>query len=179
MSLKAFPTLPYSALDQFIAGLECPELQNFVQFQHPKTLEATINLAIEYTPFVGNLDKVMIPSLDNEEEITAAINELESHITTSLRPLEFYLNVTRNELELTIEGIVSKTWEKIENQMGQLLQAIQNSKNNENLSEGNSKTRSVDSPPRARSRSRSPGHSPFRKRDSTPLSTRSRNNSPN
>ena len=184
LSLKAFPTLPYSALethvlDQFIAGLGSPELQKFVQFQHPKTLEAAINLAIEYTAFVGNLDKVMKPSLDNEGEITATVNELESHRTTSLRPLEFNSNVTRNELEQTIEGIVSKKWEKIENQMGQLLQAIQNSKNNENLSEENSKTRSVDSPPRARSRSRSPGRSPLRKRDSTPLSIRSRNNSPN
>ena len=69
MSLKAFPTLPYSALDQFIAGLGCPELQIFVQFQHPKTLEAAINLAIEYTAFMGNLVKVMKPSLDNEGEI--------------------------------------------------------------------------------------------------------------
>ena len=96
LSLKAFPTLPYSALDQFIAGLGCPELQKFVQFQHPKTLEAAINLAIEYTAFMGNLVKVMKPSLDNEGELTAAINELESHITTSLRPLEFNLNITTN-----------------------------------------------------------------------------------
>ena len=140
-------------MDQFIAGLGSPELQKFVQFQHPKTLEAAINLAIEYTAFVGNLDKVMKPSLDNEGEITATINELESHRTTSLRSLEFNSNVTRNELEQTIEGIVSKKWEKIENQMGQLSQVIQNSKNKENLSEDNSKTRSVDSPPRARSRS--------------------------
>ena len=129
----------------FIAGLGSPELQKFVQFQHPKTLEAAINLAIEYTAFVGNLDKVMKPSLDNEGEI----NELESHRTTSLRPLEFNSNVTRNELEQTIKGIVSKKWEKIETQMRQLSQAIQNSKNNENLSEDNSKTRSVDSLPRA------------------------------
>ena len=76
-------------MDQFIAGLGSPELQKFVQFQHPKTLEAAINLAIEYTAFVGNLDKVMKPSLDNEGEITATINELESHRTTSLCPLEF------------------------------------------------------------------------------------------
>ena len=83
-----------------------------MQFHHPKTLEAAINLAIEYTAFMGNLDKVMKPSLDNEGEITATINKLESHRTTSLCPLQFNSNVTRNELEHTIEGIVSKNGRK-------------------------------------------------------------------
>ena len=78
----------------------------------------------------------------------AALRSRVKHSTTEpLRSLNS--DVTRNKLEQTIEGIVSKNWEKIENQMGQLLQAIQNSKNNENLSEDNLKTRSVHSPSRA------------------------------
>ena len=71
-------------------------------------MEAAINLAIEYTAFVGNLDKVVKPPLDNEREVTAIINELESNKTTSLRPLEFNQNFSKKDLGQTIEEIVSK-----------------------------------------------------------------------
>ena len=70
-------------VDQFIAGLGSTELQKFVQFQHPKTLEAAINLAIEYTAFVGNLDKIVKPALDKEGEVTSIVNELELQTKTS------------------------------------------------------------------------------------------------
>ena len=68
---KAYPSVPYSGLeahvlDQFISGLGSIELQKHVQFHHPKTLEAAINLAMEYTAFVGNVDKVVKPQLDKE-----------------------------------------------------------------------------------------------------------------
>ena len=77
LAQKAFPATPYTALevqiiDQFILGLGSVELQKHVQFHHPPSLEAEINLAIEYTAVVRNLDKVTKPNLTESDtrEIT-------------------------------------------------------------------------------------------------------------
>lgn len=191
LSLKAFPTLPYAALethilDQFIAGLGSVELQKFVQFQHPKTLEAAINLAIEYTAFVGNLDKIVKPPLDKEGEVTSTINDSEPKSLTSLRPLELWQNFSKQDLEKTIEEIVSKKLEKLESQIGNIMSTLNNSKMGGNLQTSNQNQGSYTSNQnqgsytslqRGRSPTRPGGRSPIRKRDATPNSLRSRSGS--
>ena len=195
LSIKAFPSLPYSALethvvDQFIAGLGSTELQKFVQFQHPKTLEAAINLAIEYTAFVGNLDKIVKPALDKEGEVTSIVNELELQTkTTSLRPLEYTQNFSRKDLEQTVEEVITKKWKKIENQIGQILEAMKIQQNMDSNPRNTSNRESVNLSPRGRSPSRfandkSPSRtqgnrSASRNRDNASSSFRRSNSSPN
>lgn len=125
---KAFPSLPFAALevqiiDQFISGLGSIEIQKHVQFHHPHTLESAINLAIEYTAVVGNLDRVTKPNL-SVEEATPSVSQVQaesSESTASLRPLEFKPSFSLKDLEQTIGQIVTKQFEKMlaENQVKQ------------------------------------------------------------
>ena len=58
---SAYPTMPRGAkeilvIDQFVAGLPTPDLQEFVQFRHPSNLNEAIALANEYESFHGRLE---------------------------------------------------------------------------------------------------------------------------
>ena len=183
LSLKAFPTLSYSALethvvDQFIAGLGAVELQKFVQFQHPKTLETAINLAIEYTAFVGNLDKITKPALDTSGEITCNVETHEQSKVASLRPIDSSSNFSKSELEQTVEGVVSKKWEKLENQIEKILESIRLSPDQNRNSRETLRNES-DTQNRGRSASRAPGsRSASRRRDLSPAGFKKRDGSP-
>ena len=115
-------------------------------------MEAAINLAIEYTAFVGNLDKIVKPALDKEGEVTSIVNELELQTkTTSLRPLEYTQNFSRKDLEQTVEEVITKKWEKIENQIGQILEAMKIQQNMDINPRNTSNRESVNLSPRGRS----------------------------
>ena len=56
LAVRAFPNIPHDCqeqwvLDQFVLGLERPELKKHVQFGHPRTLNEAISLAMEYESF--------------------------------------------------------------------------------------------------------------------------------
>ena len=56
LAVRAFPNIPHNCqeqwvLDQFVMGLDRPELKRYVQFGHPRTLNEAISLAIEYESF--------------------------------------------------------------------------------------------------------------------------------
>ena len=42
-------------MDQFITGLDRPELKRHVQFGHPRTLNEAISLAMEFESFEGSM----------------------------------------------------------------------------------------------------------------------------
>ena len=93
---KAFSTMDTNAreipvIDQFINGLGSVELPKHVQFRQPQTLDTTINLAVEYTAVVGNLDRVTKPNLIDAGEVTHAVKKLTCRLlrVASLRPMEF------------------------------------------------------------------------------------------
>ena len=59
LAIKAFPNIPYHCqeewvLDQFITGLNRPELKRHVQFGHPRNLNEAISLAMEFESFEGS-----------------------------------------------------------------------------------------------------------------------------
>lgn len=169
---KAYPSVPYSGLeahvlDQFISGLGSIELQKHVQFHHPKTLEAAINLAMEYTAFVGNVDKVVKPQLNKEGEITSTVTKLESHDISSLRPLEFKPNFSLKDMEQAIDQIVTR---KLDSLTDKLLQGMQDKL--AHMPTGNTSTH------RDQGNTTQRDKSPYRKRDATPNRLRGQN-SPN
>ena len=56
LAVRAFPNIPHDCqeqwvLDQFVLGLDRPELKKHVQFGHPRTLNEAISLAMEYESF--------------------------------------------------------------------------------------------------------------------------------
>ena len=156
LAQKAFPATPYTALevqiiDQFILGLGSVELQKHVQFHHPPSLEAAINLAIEYTAVVGNLDKVTKPNLTESDtrEITSLVNQLGiTNSVASLRPMEFKPSFSLQDLEQRVEQIVTGVVDK-------LLSKTPDSRSR-------SRDRSVENLPQLRSKS------PYRRRDQSP-----------
>ena len=56
LAVRAFPNIPHDCqeqwvLDQFVLGLDRPELKKHVQFGHPRTLNEAISLVMEYESF--------------------------------------------------------------------------------------------------------------------------------
>ena len=56
LAVRAFPNIPHDCqeqwvLDQFVLGLDRPELKKHVQFGHPRTLNEAISLAMKYESF--------------------------------------------------------------------------------------------------------------------------------
>ena len=167
---KAYPTVPYAALevhilDQFISGLGSVELQKHVQFHHPKTLEAAINLAIEYTAVVGSVDKITKPNLVEAREATATITQLESQpAIASLRPMEFKPSFSLQDLEQAVGQIVVKEFKDLADK---LINEVRGKQTETSFKSEESSDRKGLTPQRERS--------PFRKRVLLPRNFNRRN----
>lgn len=136
-----------------------------MQFHHPKTLEAAINLAIEYTAVVGSFDKITKPNLVEEREATATITQLESQpAIASLRPMEFKPSFSLQDLEQAVGLIVVK---KFKDLADKLINEVRGKQTETSFKSKESSDRKGLTPQRERS--------PFRKRVLSPRSFNRRN----
>ena len=87
------------------------ELEKDVQFNHPKTLNEAINLAMEYTSVCVNLDKTLKPPLD--KTCTLDTDTDEATTVTSLTPLPLQTFFSKANLERIISQITDKKFAEL------------------------------------------------------------------